>query len=89
VRSRLTAVYELDKVTDRFAGISAKPSDELEPSTPSLPFSFRGGKRGHGRVISGTKGPRVEAIGRGVATRAFPRVNGLVFAPRSHGTLYV
>jgi hypothetical protein len=27
-------------------GFSTKTSDGLEPSTPSLPFRFRGGKRG-------------------------------------------
>jgi len=40
----------------------SKPSDGLEPSTPSLPFSDRGGKRGHGRVTPGTKGPQAERI---------------------------
>jgi hypothetical protein len=44
-----------------FAGI-LEPSDGLEPLTPSIPFSDRGGKRGHGRVIAGTKGPQVEGI---------------------------
>jgi hypothetical protein len=37
---RVTAVYELDKPMARFAGVSAKPSDGLEPSTPSLPWRF-------------------------------------------------
>src|SRR5215831_16023170 len=40
----------------------SKPSDGLEPSTPSLPFLFRGGKRGRGRVIAGTKAPQAEGI---------------------------
>jgi hypothetical protein len=35
---RVTAVYNLDKHSEQFAGVSAKPSDGLEPSTPSLPW---------------------------------------------------
>jgi len=31
---RVTAVYCIDKPNSRFAGLSAKPSDGLEPSTP-------------------------------------------------------
>jgi hypothetical protein len=42
----VTGVYELDKLTARFAGISAKPSDGLEPSTPSLPSSDEVGSEG-------------------------------------------
>ena len=48
----MTAVYELDKPIGLFAGLSFKPSDGLEPSTPSLPFSSEAGtkgKRGNGR----------------------------------------
>jgi hypothetical protein len=45
-----------------FAGAYAKPSDGLEPSTPSLPFSDRGGKREHGRVIAATKVPQADGI---------------------------
>ena len=37
------------------AGLFVKPSDRLEPSTPSLPFRFRGGTRGYKRVAEGTK----------------------------------
>ena len=34
---RVTCVYELDKLTLRFAGAFVKPCSALEPSTPSLP----------------------------------------------------
>ena len=34
-----------------FAGISFKPSDGLEPSTPSLPWRFRGVTRVHARSL--------------------------------------
>src|SRR6476646_2529816 len=34
---RVTGVYEMDKTTARFAGSSSKPSNGLEPLTPSLP----------------------------------------------------
>jgi hypothetical protein len=44
---RVTGVYETDKLTARFAGISAKPSDGLEPSTPSLPSSNEVGTEGN------------------------------------------
>jgi hypothetical protein len=36
-----------------FPGVAGKPSDGLEPSTPSLPSWARRGKRGHGRVTGG------------------------------------
>jgi hypothetical protein len=32
-----------------------RPSDRLEPSTPSLPFSDKGRKRGDERVIAARK----------------------------------
>ncbi len=35
--------------------VFSKPSDGLEPSTPSLPFRFRGGTRGHPRAFTATK----------------------------------
>ena len=35
-----------------------KPSDGLEPSTPSLPSWNNGGKRRHVRVTAGTKAPQ-------------------------------
>jgi hypothetical protein len=40
----VTAVYNIDKPNPAFAGISAKPSDGLEPSTPSLPWESRGNR---------------------------------------------
>jgi hypothetical protein len=42
----VTRVYDLDKTNRRFAGTSAKPSDGLEPSTPSLPSSDEKGTVG-------------------------------------------
>jgi hypothetical protein len=56
---RVTGVYDLDKPNARFAGISSKPSDGLEPSTPSLPSSDeprREGKRGSQRTRKPPKG---------------------------------
>jgi hypothetical protein len=35
-----------------FAGLLSKPSDGLEPSTPSLPWRFRGGTGGHRRALA-------------------------------------
>ena len=54
---RWTGVCYFDKANRRFAGLFAKPSDGLEPSTPSLPSWNRGGKRGHAGVKEGTKAP--------------------------------
>ena len=39
-----------------------KPSDGLEPSTPSLPSWNRRGKRGHARVTAGRKAPQSGGI---------------------------
>src|SRR6476659_4767538 len=64
--------------------LSSKPSDGLEPSTPSLPSWNQAGKRGHERVTATTKAPQARRIGRAVLTRAYPRVVGVMFAPRSH-----
>src|SRR5919106_4709241 len=64
-----------------------KPSDGLEPSTPSLPSWDRRGNRGHDRVTAGTKAPQTEGIRRRRVTRAWTRVDALMFAPRSHELL--
>jgi len=69
----------------RFAGLFCKPSDGLEPSTPSLPFRFRGGKRGHAWTFTATKAPQTGRIRRRDLTRAWTRVVVLMFAPRSQG----
>ncbi len=50
-------VFRADKEKCQFAGALPKPSDGLEPSTPSLPFRFRGGKRGHARVTRDHESP--------------------------------
>src|SRR5947207_15409124 len=41
---RVPSVYDVDKATAPFAGVSSKPSDGLEPSTPSLPWNFSGNR---------------------------------------------
>ena len=66
-------------------GFCLKPSDGLEPSTPSLPFRFRGGKRGHARVCEGTKAAQAKGICGRQVTRAWTPVAALMFARRSHG----
>jgi hypothetical protein len=50
-RGRCSTVLALTTKTRRFAGISliCKPSDGLEPSTPSLPWRFPGVTRVHAR----------------------------------------
>jgi hypothetical protein len=37
-----------------------RPSDGLEPSTPSLPSWNQAGNSGHERVLAGTKAPQTE-----------------------------
>jgi hypothetical protein len=48
LRNVVQAVNE----NDRYAGASLKPSDGLEPSTPSLPWRERGVTRVHARSFS-------------------------------------
>jgi hypothetical protein len=60
-RPRVTAVYDTDNKTPRFAGVSAKPSSGLEPETPSLPSSNETGtaaKRGSGWPVPARHYPR-------------------------------
>lgn len=42
--------------------------------------------RGYARVAAGTKAPQAEGISQRDVTRAWTRVVGLMFAPRSHAT---
>jgi hypothetical protein len=42
--ARNAGLLNLDKPTVRFAGNSLKPSDGLEPSTPSLPWNLSGNR---------------------------------------------
>ncbi len=80
-----TGVDILEDRNPAFAGLLREPSDGLEPSTPSLPFRFWGGERGHARAFPATKVPQTGGIRRRDVTRAWTRVVLLVFAPRSHG----
>ena len=75
----VTRVYTEDNAACGFAGISAKPSDGLEPSTPSLPSRFLRGKRGQGREVAGTKDPLNDANQPKMSDRAWTRVPGLAF----------
>jgi hypothetical protein len=65
------------------AGISRKPSDGLEPSTPSLPWRFRGGNGGHGRARVVTFFLQIEPWRRVVSVRECPRVLGLMYPSRT------
>ncbi len=64
-------------------GFCLKPSDGLEPSTPSLPFRFWDGKRGHTRAFAATKIPQTDGIRQRDVTRVWTRVVGLMFPPCS------
>jgi hypothetical protein len=72
-----------------FAGAFVKPSDGLEPSTPSLPWKFGGGTGVHDRVFTGTFVLQVwpsECVGD---VRACPRVLNLMYPSRTRGALSV
>ena len=62
-RIRIIAIRQpVDKSSARFAGLSEKPSNGLEPLTPSLPFWNQAGTRGHQRVTAVATVPQVGGI---------------------------
>jgi hypothetical protein len=75
-----------DNKNPRFAGI-LEPSDGLEPSTPSLPWRFWGGKAGHGRALASTMCLQSEGFVDVGRDRACPRVLSLVYPSRTRGLL--
>jgi hypothetical protein len=60
------------------SGAFAEPSDGLEPSTPSLPWSFGPERAGEARGSAGTKAPHPVGIQRRSMPRARTRVVALV-----------
>jgi hypothetical protein len=70
----------------QFAGTLFKPSDGLEPSTPSLPWRFWGGTGGHGRALAITF---LLQIGRLNVCRSCPHVPRLMYPSRTRGSLPV
>jgi hypothetical protein len=66
-----------------------EPSDGLEPSTPSLPWRFRGGTGGHGRTLAVTFFLQIECLRRVLSVRACPRVPNLMYPSRTRTTLSV
>jgi hypothetical protein len=74
---------------DSFAGIFFKPSDGLEPSTPSLPWRFRDGTGGHGRALAITFFLQIEPSRRVSRARACPRVAKLMYPSRTRAALSV
>ena len=54
-------------------------SSALLESTPSLPWRFSGGKRGHGRVLEGTKALHINLLPTLVRARAYPHWVGRMF----------
>jgi hypothetical protein len=77
-----------DNKNPRFAGI-LEPSDGLEPSTPSLPWRFRGGTGGHRRALATTFFLQIESSRRVASARACPRVPSLMYPSRTHAVLSV
>jgi hypothetical protein len=66
-----------------------KPSDELEPSTPSLPWRFWGGNGGHGRALAATIFLQIASSRCVLSVRACPRVPDLMYPSRTRGVLSV
>ena len=73
--------------TSQLQGFSLKPSDGLEPSTPSLPWRFRGGTGGHGRASAVTFSLQSDRSRRVLSVRACPRVLTLMYPSRTCGML--
>jgi hypothetical protein len=71
----------------RFAGTLLKPSDGLEPSTPSLPWRFPGGIGVHGRALAITFCLQIGHVRCVVGARPCPRVLKLMYPPRTRGVL--
>jgi hypothetical protein len=66
-----------------------KPSDGLEPSTPSLPWRFWGGNGVHARSLATTFVLQIGPSSRVSDARVCPRVLKLVYPSRTRGTLSV
>src|SRR5437762_3102899 len=64
VPAKVRNLADAGNITSPFAGLFRKPSDGLEPSTPSLPSRFRGGNRGHDRASAVTFFLQIGASGR-------------------------
>jgi hypothetical protein len=64
--------------------LRAKPSDGLEPSTPSLPWRFRGGAGGHGRALAATLSLQVAHFGVRARSRERTPRDGLMYPSGTH-----
>ena len=62
-----------------------EPSDGLEPSTPSLPWTFVGGTGGHGRALAITFLLQIAPSQRVSRARACPPVPRLMYPSRTRG----
>src|SRR6266508_4941126 len=82
-------VRRTDNIRGQFAGTLAKPSDGLEPSTPSLPWRFPGGTGGHGRPLAITFLLQIAPTRRVWRARVCPRVLDLMYPSRTPVALSV
>jgi hypothetical protein len=85
VSAERVSVAGMDYIQSMFCSVFVKPSDGLEPSTPSLPWRFRGGTGGHRRALAITflaanrafaaclACPRVPARARADVPVSYPR----------------
>ena len=69
--------------------VFVKPSDGLEPSTPSLPWRSRGGAGGHRRALAITFLLQIELLPRVDRARACTRVPTLMYPSRTRDALPV
>jgi hypothetical protein len=72
-----------DNKDSRSAGLFPKPSDGLEPSTPSLPFKC--GTGGLGRALADTFCLHIGSLRCVADARACPRVRYLMYPSRTRG----
>ena len=68
-------------------GFYLKPSDGLEPSTPSLPWRFRRGTSGHGKALATTFSLQTRPSGRVCRARACPDGPDLMYPSGTRGSL--
>ena len=89
VPARLRARQRRQQYSPICRAFVPKPSDGLEPSTPSLPWRFWGGTGGHGPALAITFLLQILASRRVGRVRECPRVLDLTYPSRTRGPLSV
>ena len=77
----------LDDRNPAFARLLSKPSDGLEPETPSLPWRFSGGTGVHNWAFTITFFLQIGTSRCALSARSCPRVPKLMYPSRTRGLL--